>query len=243
MHFKRMCLTIGTLDLTFKYLSYKAFRSLPNRTHCQSLWQWMLPRVSIYLILVFYFSGRYFFMLLPFGYPLRVPTPGSPVSLYASDAAGFVHVMHVTLGSAAEPVARWRAHEFECWCVASADSCDRCETILLSTSRSTGRRYDTIDAYLLLMFPIPFVSSSVGRVCRCESARLGSAALLASGGDDAKLRLWDLRTLPAGPGPTSGSASANSKISRAAHTLSAHNSGVTSLAWHPTRAHLLASGR
>ena len=90
------------------------------------------------------------------------------------------------------------------------------------------------------------VNGAVAILRRSELAQLGesggASCLLASGGDDAKLRLWDLRAVPTSARSTSTSASA-SAIPRAAHTLSAHNAGVTALAWHPTHSHLLASGR
>lgn len=53
---------------------------------------------------------------------------------------------------------------------------------------------------------------------------------LVSGGDDMKMRLWDLR----GPCATASDAAAtNSKT---------HTAGVTFLKWHPTREHCFASG-
>ena len=161
----------------------------------------------------------------------RASTADAPVSIYASDAAGFVHVIRASLSAPPDLVARWRAHEFDCWCIASSDSCDRCEHI-----DNTGNI--TFSDVLNKM-------AAAQLVRRSELARLGessgSSPLLASGGDDAKLRLWDLRAVPT----TSGSTTSTSAIAipRAAHILSSHTAGVTALAWHPTRSHLLASGR
>ena len=71
------------------------------------------------------------------------------------------------------------------------------------------------------------------------------ANIIASGGDDSCLRIWDLR-MQHEAGTTADSASFGEKggtmAECSAKNSKTHRSGVTSLQYHPSREHILVSG-
>lgn len=147
-------------------------------------------------------------------------------------SSGELHVLRAAPDFALEDIASI-AMEDEGYFLSTAWGND-VRSVATSTQEGSLVLYDLAEGGLRELLHLPGVHHMMGSPMPAWTVAFdphcgGGDVRLASGGDDMALRLWDVRDASSAATP----ASANTKV---------HTAGVTYVAWHPMRPHLLASG-